>query len=291
MNKKGIILAGGLGTRLYPLTKIVSKQLLPVYDKPMIYYPLSTLMQLQIRDIMIIATDLDIKRFKTLLGDGSLFGINITYAIQNSPEGIPQSFLLGEEFIQNDPVVLILGDNIFYSKNYGNFFNRNIKTKGATVFAKTVENPTKYGVIEKDHFGNLSQIVEKPTNPPTNLAVTGLYFYDNQVVDITKELKRSDRGEYEITDINNTYLKKGELHVKTFDESVTWFDTGSFDSLFDAAYFVKSEQTKDVLVGSVEFVAYQNGWISDEELEKLAQKYIKSGYGEKIVSLLGVGRT
>jgi glucose-1-phosphate thymidylyltransferase len=284
LSKKGIILAAGLGTRLYPLTKIVSKQLLPVYDKPMIYYPLSTLMELGVREVLIIATDYDVDRFKTILGDGNELGIEISYAIQNLPEGIAQSFLVGEKFIGNDPVVLILGDNIFYNSNNEASFSSDIPNSGASVFAKQVSDPKKYGIIEKDASGKVVRILEKPLNPPTNLAVTGLYFYDNQVVDIAKELKASDRGEYEITGVNNAYLEENMLHVACFDEDVTWFDTGSFDSLYEAAGFVKSEQERtDALIGSIEQTAYQNGWISINQLEKLSAKYDKSGYGEKLL--------
>jgi len=277
-----MILAGGLGTRLYPLTKIVSKQLLPVFDKPMIYYPLSTLMQLGIREVLIIATKQDVERFKMLLGNGSEYGMEITYAIQHSPEGIGHSFLLGEEFIGSDPVTLILGDNIIHSRKISSVFT-GIEKTGATVFASQVENPTKYGVIEKDENDSLIRIIEKPKNPPSNLAVTGLYFYDENVVELTKSMQPSDRGEYEITDINNEYLKKGALNVKVFDDSVTWIDTGSFETLFAASEFVKNEQEAHGLVGSIEFEAYKNGWITSNKLEELASSCNKSGYSEKLL--------
>ena len=287
MTKKGIILAGGFGTRLFPLTRVLSKQLLPVYDKPMIFYPLATLMQIGIKTIMIIATEEDLSRFKFLLGNGDDLGINISYKVQDSPLGIPQSFLLAEDFIGNDSVTLILGDNIFYGKELEGILRKSSENEeGATVFAVEVEDPTKYGVVEKDSSGKLVKLLEKPENPPTNLAVTGLYFYDHDVIEIAKNLKVSDRGEYEITDINNVYLERHKLNLVTFDSSVTWFDTGSFDSLLEAATFVKNEQCRGaVAVGSPEHIAYKNGWISKKELQEIAIKYLKSGYGKLLMTL------
>ena len=287
MNKKGIILAGGFGTRLFPLTKVISKQLLPVYDKPMIYYPLTTLMQIGIKDVMIIATFEDVLRYEKILGDGNDLGINISYKVQVSPKGIPDSFLVCEEFIGKDPVTLILGDNIFYGKDLDILLkNTNVDRDGASVFAIEVDEPEKYGVVEKSSSGKIVKILEKPKNPPSNLAVTGLYFYDNDVVEIAKNIKESARGELEITDVNNVYLEQGKLHLIHFNESVTWFDTGGFDTLLDAAIFVKNEQKRfHTPVGSPEWTAYKNGWISKEALYELGQKSKKSDYGKMLLSL------
>lgn len=281
MSQKGMILAGGTGTRLFPLTKMINKHLLPIYDKPMIYYPLSTLMEMGIRDILIISTEKDINRYKELLGDGKDLGIQIRYTIQNSPAGIAQSFLLGEEFIGRDSVTLILGDNIFYKR--GGLFN--IHREGQnTVFAKAVDEPSKYGVVDKDAEGNVVQLIEKPKNPPTNFAVTGLYVYDNKSIEIAKGLKPSDRGEYEITDINNVYLQKGLLKVETLDDDVTWYDAGGFDAMFKSSAFVKGEQERSgELVGSPEVIAFRRGWINQSSYEALASKVINSGYGQKLL--------
>lgn len=288
MKRKGIILAGGLGTRLFPITLGVTKQLLPMYDKPMIYYPLSTLMQMGIRDVLIIVKKDDEKRVYQFFGDGSFLGMNISYVVQKEPTGIAQAFVLGKEFIGNDHVSLILGDNIFYGKNICKFFSQlNFFAEGAQVFAIKVQDPEKYGVIEKDKKGNVVALLEKPKNPPTNLAVTGLYIYDNEVVHYVQEMKTSNRGEYEITDINNMYLEKKKLRISIFDQSIRWFDTGSVDSLLQASKFVKNEQEKEsILIGSVEYIAYKNEWISQEQIEDLCLKYQKSGYGNKIRMLL-----
>lgn len=281
MKKKGIILAGGLGTRLLPITTVVSKQLLPVYDKPMVYYPLSTLMLAGIRDVMIITTKEDSSRFKNLLGDGEQIGMNLCYGTQDNPAGIAHSFIVAEEFIGDDPVALILGDNIFHGKNLPSLLKSACKANtGAHVFAIEVDRPEKYGVVQKDSKGNVTKLLEKPQNPPTNLAVTGLYFYDHKVVEFAKKVELSHRGEYEITDINNMYLDRNELFVSVFDESVTWFDTGSFESLFDAAGFVKSEQeSTGELIGCPERIAFSNGWISKQMLDQAIVRYRKSGYG------------
>lgn len=287
MNKKGIILAGGFGTRLFPLTRVISKQLLPVYDKPMIYYPLTTLMQIGIKEVMIIATFEDVLRYEKILGDGGDLGINISYKVQQTPRGIPDSFLLCKEFIGKDPVTLILGDNIFYGKDLELLLkNTNAHTEGASVFAIEVDEPEKYGVVEKSSSGKIIKILEKPKNPPSKLAVTGLYFYDNDVVEIANHIKESARGELEITDVNNVYLEQGKLHLIHFNETVTWFDTGGFDTLLDAAIFVKNEQKRfHTPVGSPEWTAYKNGWISKEALYELGQKSKKSNYGKMLLSL------
>lgn len=287
MKRKGIILAGGMGTRLFPLTRVISKQLLPVYDKPMIYYPLSTLMLAGIREVLIISTEQDMPRFAQLLGDGSKLGMQLSYKVQSDPKGISEAFLLGEEFIGDAPVTLVLGDNIFYGKELSFLLkDKELDGRGATVFAKEVSSPEKYGVVHKDANGKVIKVLEKPKNPPTNLAVTGLYFYDNDVVDIAKEVVPSHRGELEITDINNIYLERGALHVSIFEEETTWFDTGGFDALHAAATFVKEEQEKGELVGSIEWIAYQNGWIGHDELQELCVALEKSGYGHKITSCI-----
>ncbi|MCH9812049.1 glucose-1-phosphate thymidylyltransferase RfbA [bacterium] len=286
MNRKGIILAGGLGTRLFPLTRAISKQLLPVYDKPMVYYPLSTLMLAGIREVLIITTEQERPRFEQLLGDGSKLGMSLSYKVQSDPKGISEAFILGEEFIGNSSVTLVLGDNIFCGEGLESLLkNPELDTRGATVFAKEVAAPEKYGVVHQDENGKVIKLLEKPKEPPTNLAVTGLYFYDNDVVEIAKEVKPSHRGELEITDINNIYLEKEELHVSIFGEGVTWFDTGGFDALLEAACFVKEQQEKGFLVGAIEKIAYQNGWINHDQLQELCLSLEKSGYGHKIISL------
>jgi glucose-1-phosphate thymidylyltransferase len=288
VNKKGIILSGGLGTRLFPLTKAVSKQLLPVYDKPMIYYPLSVLMKAGINQVMIISTPDDMPKFKKLLGDGKTFGMKIFYTIQENPTGIGQAFILAEDFIGKDSVVLILGDNIFHGRSLDKLLtDPRLEMPGATVFAIEVDAPEKYGVVHKDASGKVIKLLEKPKNPPSNLAVTGLYFYDNKVVDIARSLKPSARGEYEITDINNVYLEKEELNVSVFDKDVTWFDTGGFDALYEAATFIREEQKRTGdMIGAIELAAYQNGWITKDELNALCIAYHNSGYGGKITCSL-----
>ncbi len=286
MKKKGIILAGGLGTRLFPLTRSVSKQLLPIYDKPMVYYPLSILMKAQIQEVMIISTEEDIDRFKKLIGNGKSLGMKIGYTVQKAPTGLASAFVLAEEFIGKDPVTLILGDNIF-SGDQLDFLLKNTQFTypGATVFATEVKDPSKYGVVQKGKKGEVIKLLEKPPLPPTNLAVTGLYFYDNQVVEIAKSLKPSARGELEITDVNNVYLEMKKLNVVVLDKTVTWFDTGSFDTLLEASIFVKNEQEKTgQLIGSIELIAYQNGWINSDELEALELIFQSSGYGNKLRS-------
>ena len=279
---KGIILAGGLGTRLYPLTKVVSKQLLPVYDKPMIYYPLSILMLAGISDILIISTPFDLPNFKKLLGDGSDFGISLTYKEQPSPAGLAQAFIIGADFIGSDSVAMILGDNIFY----GPEFNKILKTVvnsnfGATVFGYNVKNPERFGVIEFDESGKVKSIEEKPKKPKSNYCVTGLYFYDNKVVKYAKSLKPSLRGELEITDLNKIYLKKGKLDVKLLGTDFSWVDTGTMDSLIDASNFIKlTEQKNGIKIAALEGIAYKNKWIDKDKLLVAIKKCGLSSYGQ-----------
>lgn len=279
--RKGLILAGGSGTRLYPLTSVTSKQLLPIYDKPMIYYPLSTLMSAKIRNILLISTNEDIPRFSALLGDGSQFGINIEYMIQPSPDGLAQSFLLGKRFINGSNSALILGDNIFYSSVIESLFKEsNQKTSGATIFAYKVSDPRRYGVVEFEGSKVIS-IEEKPSDPKSDYAVTGLYFYDSLVCDYASELKPSKRGELEITDLNNIYLKNNQLSVEFMDKGYSWFDTGTFDSLNDASQFVSLIQKRQgSLVGCPEEIAYRNSWIDLNDLEKAAHRFRKNNYGQ-----------
>ena len=285
---KGIILAGGSGTRLYPLTKAVSKQILPIYDKPMIYYPLSVLMLADIREILIISTPRDLSVFKELLGDGSQFGLKLSYAVQDKPRGLADAFIIGEEFIGNDKVALVLGDNIFYG--YG--FTERLKKaanreSGSTIFGYHVSNPRAYGVVEFDENNNVMSIEEKPENPKSSYAVPGLYFYDNEVVNIAKNITPSARGEIEITAVNNEYLKRGNLKVELFGRGMAWFDTGTHRNLLDAANFVEAIQTRQGLyVACVEEIAYRNKWINEEQVKILAEPLLKTEYGKYLMSLI-----
>lgn len=288
MNRKGIILAGGSGTRLYPVTQTISKQLLPVYDKPMIYYPLTTLMLGGMRDILIISTPEDTPRFESLLGDGSQWGLNFQYQIQPSPDGLAQAFILGKNFVGNDPSSLILGDNIFYGHDLqeilGSADNRG---EGATVFAYHVHDPERYGVAEFDQNNQVISLEEKPTQPKSNYAVTGLYFYDNQVIDYAASLKPSKRGELEITDLNKIYLEQKTLSVEIMDRGYAWLDTGTHDSLLDAGQFISTiENRQGLKVACPEEVAYREGWITAEDLEKLAQPLLKNQYGQYLMKVL-----
>ncbi len=281
---KGIILAGGSGTRLYPLTMVTSKQLLPVYDKPMIYYPLSTLMLAGIRDILIISTPTDLPNFERLLGDGSNFGINLSYKVQPSPDGLAQAFLLGEEFIDGDSCAMVLGDNIFYGSGLKNHLKEAAsRENGATVFGYYVEDPERFGIVEFDKDGKAISIEEKPQNPKSNYCVTGLYFYDNRVVEMAKKVKPSARGELEITDLNKLYLEDGSLNVVTLGTGYAWLDTGTMDALSEATEFVKVvENRQGVMVSAVEEIAYLNGWIDKKKLLESAEKYGKSPYGKHL---------
>ena len=288
MNRKGIILAGGSGSRLHPLTLSISKQLLPVYDKPMIYYPLSTLMLAGIRDILLISTPRDLPAFKALLGDGQRWGLDITYAEQPSPDGLAQAFLIGEEFIGDDSVCLILGDNIFYAEGMSSLLRTAAQqTEGATVFGYSVSNPKDYGVVEFDADGAVVSLEEKPQKPKSRYAVTGLYFYDNQVVEIARQLKPSPRGELEITDVNKAYLAKQQLKVELFSRGTAWLDTGQQQSLLDAANFVRIvEERQGQKIACPEEIAYRLGYLDAGELAALAQPLLKSGYGEYLLGLL-----
>ena len=284
---KGIILAGGSGTRLYPLTIAVSKQLMPVYDKPMIYYPLSTLLLAGIKDILIITTPHDQEGFIKLLGDGSQIGCNIQYKVQPSPDGLAQAFILGDEFIGNDAAALVLGDNIFYGSEMGTLLKNKTNPDGGVVFAYHVSDPERYGVVEFDKDFKALSIEEKPTQPKSNYAVPGLYFYDNEVVEIAKNIQPSPRGELEITDVNNVYLSKGKLEVGVLDRGTAWLDTGTFDSLHDASEFVSViEKRQGFKIGCIEEIAFRNKFINEEKLLKTAVKYGKSGYGEYLKNLV-----
>lgn len=286
---KGIILAGGSGTRLHPVTRGVSKQLIPVYNKPMIYYPLSSLMLAGIRDILVISTPEDQAGFKRLFGDGSWLGLSISYAVQQAPNGLAESFIIGRDFIGKDRVALALGDNIYYGHGLPEQFKRAAATQdGATVFAYEVKDPERYGVISFDKEGNPEQIVEKPINPPSKYAVTGLYFYDNQVVDIAANLKPSPRGELEITDVNEVYLKARRLKVEKMGRGVAWFDTGTFDSLLQASIFVQSiEERQGLMIACLEEIAYRSGFITGEQLLEQANRMKKNQYGEYLSRLVG----
>ncbi|MCC7028792.1 MAG: glucose-1-phosphate thymidylyltransferase RfbA [Chitinophagaceae bacterium] len=283
---KGIILAGGSGTRLYPITKALSKQLMPIYDKPMIYYPLSVLMMAGIQEILIITTPEDNAQFQRLLQDGSEIGCKISYAIQEVPNGLAQAFVIGEQFIGNDKVALVLGDNIFYGYGLGRQLQQLSDVEGGYVFAYPVSDPERYGVVEFDAENKAISIEEKPVNPKSHYAVPGLYFYDNSVVEIAKNLQPSPRGEYEITDVNRIYLQQNKLHVSVLDRTTAWLDTGTFDSLHDASEYVRViEKRQGTKIGCIEEVAYRMGFISKEKLDELAHALKKSGYGDYLLSL------
>ena len=285
---RGIILAGGSGTRLYPVTMSVSKQLLPVYDKPMIYYPLSLLMLAGIQDVLIISTPTDTPRFQQLLGDGERMGMNLSYAVQPSPDGLAQAFIIGAEFIGADNCALVLGDNVFYGHDLTSSLNKAAnKQKGATVFAYPVQDPERYGVVEFDHQGKAISLEEKPQKPKSNYAVTGLYFYDNNVVDIARQIKPSDRGELEITDINNTYLQNRQLSVEVLGRGLAWLDMGTHDSLLQASMFIETlENRQGMKIACLEEIAYRNGWIDIDRLSVAAKDYGKSSYGQYITKLI-----
>ena len=285
---KGIILAGGSGTRLYPLTRVTSKQLLPIYDKPMIYYPLSVLMDAGIRDILIISTPTDTPRFQELLGDGGAFGLHLQYAVQPSPDGLAQAFLIGEDFIGGDPVAMILGDNIFSGRGFREILKKAVaKEQGATVFGYYVDDPERFGIVEFDESGKAISIEEKPEKPKSNYCVTGLYFYDNKVVDYAKSLKPSKRGELEITDLNRIYLEKGELDVALLGQGFTWLDTGTHESLVDATNFVCTIETHEHRkIACLEEIAYRNGWITKEKVLEAYELLKKNEYGKYLKDVL-----
>lgn len=288
IHRKGIVLAGGSGTRLYPATLAVSKQLMPVYDKPMIYYPLSTLMIAGIRDILIISTPQDTPRFRQLLGDGSDWGLKLTYAVQDSPNGIAQAFLIGEDFLSGHASCLVLGDNVFYGHDFGRQLKvATQKTAGASVFAYPVQDPQRYGVVEFDEGGRAVSIEEKPEQPRSRYAITGLYFYDHKASDIARSIQPSARGELEITDMNRAYLEAGELDVQVMGRGHAWLDTGTHDSLIEAAQFIQTlEKRQGLKVACLEEIAWRNGWITDDQLATLAKPLAKSGYGQYMLSLL-----
>ena len=288
MNRKGIILAGGSGTRLYPVTQALSKPLMPVYDKPMVYYPLSTLMLAGIRDVLVISTPQDTPRFAELLGDGSQWGMNIQYAVQPSPDGLAQAFIIGKDFVDNDPSALVLGDNIFYGHDLVKLLkSAEEREQGATVFAYHVHDPERYGVVEFDAQNRAVSIEEKPKVPKSPFAVTGLYFYDSQVADIAASIKPSARGELEITDVNKRYLELGQLHVETMGRGYAWLDTGTHDSLHEAAGFIATLQKRQgLMVACPEEIAFDQGWIDAAAIERLAQPLAKNGYGAYLLNLL-----
>ena len=284
---KGIILAGGSGTRLHPLTLAVSKQLMPIYDKPMIYYPLSTLMWSGIKDVLIISTPRDLPLFKDLLGDGKKFGCNFEYAVQEAPNGLAEAFIIGADFIGDDKVALILGDNIFYGTGLAKLLQENNNPNGGVIYAYHVHDPERYGVVEFDDNGNVISLEEKPKQPKSNFAIPGIYFYDNSVVNIAKNIKPSKRGELEITDVNKEYLGQGLLKVSVLDKGTAWLDTGTFNSLMQASQFVQViEERQGLKIGAIEEVAYRMGYIDKDQLQKLIEPLIKSGYGKHLLSIL-----